>query len=184
MRTFLALPIPADIIAYLGEVTGRLERRTEGVRWARGEGIHITVKFLGEIEEPMAERMREALAPIGSAFGPFRARLGGLDAFPSSMRARVIVVKLKEGSEQSQAIFEEVEERLAAIDVEREKRKLVPHLTLGRRRIPKPFPNGDPMAIEEKEFIIEELVLYKSTLTPGGAIYAPVWKIKLGGENS
>ena len=83
MRTFLALPIPADIIAYLREVIGRLERRTEGVRWVRDEGIHITVKFLGEIEESMAERMREALAPIGAAFKPFRARLGGLDAFPS-----------------------------------------------------------------------------------------------------
>ena len=41
------------------------------------------------------------------------------------------------------------------IDVEREKRKLVPHITLGRRRIPKPFPNGDPMPIEEREFLIE-----------------------------
>jgi 2'-5' RNA ligase len=183
MRTFLALSIPADIIAYLKGVAGRLERRTEGVRWVRDEGIHITVKFLGEIEEPMAERMRSALTPIGAAFRPFRASLGGLDAFPSKRSARVIVVKLKEGIEPSQAVFEEVEERLAALDVEREKRKLVPHLTLGRRRIPKPFPNGDPMPIEEKEFIIEELVLYKSTLTPSGAIYAPVWKIKLGGEN-
>jgi 2'-5' RNA ligase len=183
MRTFLALPVPADIVAYLREVIGRLQRRTEGVRWVKDEGIHITVKFLGEIEEPMVERMREALMPMGSALRPFRARLGGLDAFPSPAHARVIVVKLKEGVEQSQAIFGEVEERLAAIDVEREKRRLVPHLTLGRRRLPKPFPNGDPMPIEEKEFIVEGLVLYKSTLTPGGAIYAPMWKIKLGGEN-
>ena len=95
----------------------------------------------------------------------------------------MIVVKLKEGVEQSQAIFEEVEERLAALDVEREKRALTPHITLGRRRTPKPFPNGDPMPIEEREFLIEQLVLYKSTLTPGGAIYAPIWKIKLGGED-
>jgi 2'-5' RNA ligase len=183
MRAFLALTIPADIVAYLKEVTGRLEKRTEGVRWVRDEGIHITVKFLGEIEESMAEVMRSALTPVGAAFEPFRARLGGLDAFPTRRSARVIVVRLKEGIEPSQAIFEEVEERLAALDVEREKRRLVPHITLGRRRIPKPFPNGDPMPIEEREFLIEQLVLYKSTLTPSGAIYAPVWKIKLGGED-
>ncbi len=183
MRTFLALPTPADIVAYLKEVAGRLERRTEGVRWVRDEGIHITVKFLGEIEEGMAEKVRGVLTPIGALFGPFRASLGGLDAFPARRSARVIVVKLKEGIEPAQAIFEEVEERLAAIGIERERRKLVPHLTLGRRRIPKPFPNGDPMPIEEKEFPIEQLVLYKSTLTPGGAIYAPIWKIKLGGED-
>ena len=59
------------------------------------------------------------------------------------------------------------------LDVEREKRGLTPHITLGRRRTPKPFPNGDPLPIEEREFLIEQLVLYKSTLTPGGAIYAP-----------
>jgi 2'-5' RNA ligase len=183
VRAFLALPIPADVTAYLGEAIGRLERRTEGVRWVKGGGIHITMKFLGEVDEGMAERMKEVLSPIGVSFKPFCARLGSLDAFPSSTRARVIVVKLKEGVEQSQAIFEEVEERLAALGVEREKRALTPHITLGRRRTPKPFPNGDPLPIEEREFLIEQLVLYKSTLTPGGAIYAPVWKIKLGGED-
>ena len=51
MRAFLALPIPSDVVAYLKEAIGRLERRTEGVRWVKDEGIHITVKFLGEIEE-------------------------------------------------------------------------------------------------------------------------------------
>jgi 2'-5' RNA ligase len=66
--------------------------------------------------------------------------------------------------------------------VAREKRALTPHITLGRRRMPKPFPNGDPMPIEERGFLIEQIVLYKSTLTPGGAIYVPIWKITLGGE--
>ena len=142
------------------------------------------MKFLGEIEEAMAERMREALAPIGARIAPMSARLGGLDAFPTRRSARVIVVKLKEGVEQLQAIFSEVEERLAVLDVEREERGLVPHLTLGRRRHPIPFPDGDPMPIEEREFRGRiSRALYRSTLTPGGAIYAPIWKIKLGGED-
>ena len=49
MRAFLALEIPGDIVAYLTGVIDRLAKRTEGVRWVRKEGIHITVKFLGEI---------------------------------------------------------------------------------------------------------------------------------------
>ena len=182
MRTFLALEVPGEVVAYLEGVIGRLERRTEGVRWVRREGIHITVKFLGEIEEALAERIREALAPLGTRIAPISARLGSLDAFPSRRSARVVVVKLKEGVEQVQALFSEVEERLAALDVEREKRGLVPHLTLGRRKQAAPFPDGDPMPIEEREFVVEYLVLYRSTLTPAGAIYAPIWKIKLGGE--
>ncbi len=182
MRTFLALELPPDIVAYLKTVADRLARRTEGVKWVKSEGIHITVKFFGEIEERMADRIHEALVPVGGTFGPVAARLGGLDAFPNMRRARVIVVKLKEGVEPIQAIFSDVEDRLADIDVEREKRGLVPHITLGRRRIPGSFPNGDPMPVEEREFTIENLTLYKSTLTPGGAIYAPIWKIKLGGQ--
>ncbi len=181
MRSFLALEIPRDIVAYLRAVTDRLAKRTSDVRWVQNEGIHITVKFLGEIEEPMAPVLREALAPIGARYAPIAARLGQLDAFPTPLRARVIVIKLKEGIEAIQAIFADVEEGLESIHVEREKRGLVPHITLGRRRIPKPFPNGDPMPIEEKAFVIDDLVLFKSTLTPGGAIYTPIWKIRLGG---
>ncbi len=182
MRSFLALDIPADVVAYLKTVVDRLKARTEGVKWVRSEGIHITVKFLGEIEEATAGRIHEALAPVGEQFGPVSAQLGQLDAFPNMRRARVIVVKLKKGVEPIQAIFSDVEDRLADIDVEREKRGLVPHITLGRRRVPGSFPNGDPLPVEERAFAVENLTLYKSTLTPGGAIYAPIWTITLGGE--
>ncbi len=182
MRAFLALEIPADDVTYLKTVIDRLKVRTEGVKWVKSAGIHITVKFLGEIEEAMAGRMHEALAPVGAKFDPVSARLGQLDAFPNMRRARVIVVKLKAGVEPIQAIFSDLEDRLADIDVEREKRGLVPHITLGRRKVPGSFPNGDPLPVEEREFTIENLTLYKSTLTPGGAMYAPIWTIKLGGE--
>jgi 2'-5' RNA ligase len=182
MRAFLALEIPEDVVAYLKTVVDRLKVRTEGVRWVKSEGIHITVKFLGEIEEAMAGRMHETLTPVGATFGPVSARLGPLDAFPTVRRARVIVVKLKSGVEPIQAIFSDIEDRLADIDVEREKRGLVPHITLGRRKVPASFPNGDPLPVEERAFVIGNLTLYKSTLTPGGAMYAPIWTIKLGGE--
>jgi 2'-5' RNA ligase len=182
MRAFLALDIPGDVVAYLKAVIDRLKVRTDGVKWVKSEGIHITVKFLGEIEEAQAGRMHEALAPVGTAFGAVDARLGQLDAFPNMRRARVIVVKLKNGVEPIQAIFSDIEERLADIDVEREKRGLVPHITLGRRKVPGSFPNGDAPPVEERAFAVENLTLYKSTLTPGGAIYAPIWTIKLGGE--
>jgi 2'-5' RNA ligase len=183
MRAFLALQIPGDIVEYLKTVIGRLRKRTEGVRWVSDEGIHITVKFLGEIEDAMAERMRTALLPVGARTAAFAARLGALDAFPTKRSARVVVVKLKEGVEQAQALFAQVEEGLAGLAIEREKRAFVPHITLGRRRVPKPFPNGDPMPIEEREFAIGRLVLYRSTLTPGGAVYSPIWTIQLGGED-
>jgi len=183
MRAFLALEIPGEIVEYLKGVIDRLARRTEGVKWVRREGIHITVKFLGEIEDSASARMRDLLSPMGERFAPVAARLGSLDAFPSRRSARVVVVKLKEGGEEMQAIFSDMEERLAAMDVEKEKRGFVPHITLGRRRTPAPFPDGDPLPIEEKTFMVNHLVLFKSTLSPAGAIYDPIWKITLGGED-
>ena len=182
MRTFFALEVPGDIAAYLRGVIDKLAKRTEGVRWVSDEGIHITVKFLGEVDESMAPVMHEALIPTGGRFAPIAARLGALDAFPSKRSARVIVVKLKEGVGQSQAVFAEMEERLAGLGIERDKRGFVPHITLGRRRVPKAFLDGDPPPIEDKAFLIEHLVLYSSKLTPGGAVYAPIWKIRLEGR--
>lgn len=183
MRMFLAFEMPAPIIDYLGGVVDRLARRVEGVRWVKNEGIHITVKFLGEVAESKIAIMYEALKPLGEMCGPIPSALDKMDAFPNKKRARIIVVTLNQGVEAMQTIFAEVEERLdAVVDMEREERAYLPHLTLGRRKAPKPFPNGDVPDIQSKEFVVEHLVLFKSTLTSGGAIYTPLWKIKLGGK--
>jgi RNA 2',3'-cyclic 3'-phosphodiesterase len=182
MRAFLAFDIPADVTDYLNAIVDRLARRIDGVKWVRNEGIHITVKFLGDIDDDFGPTMKDALQSIGAQHAPISARLGQLDAFPNRRSGRVIVVKLSQGGEDIRSVFSEVEQKLEALQVAREKRELVPHITLGRRRVPKSFPNGDLLPVEEKTFAVEDLVLYKSTLTPGGAIYAPIWKIKLGGE--
>jgi RNA 2',3'-cyclic 3'-phosphodiesterase len=181
MRAFLALEIPQDIITYIITVIDKLAKTTRDVKWVRREGIHITVKFFGDIEEKLGTDMKDVIAPIGSRFTPIQARLGQLDAFPTRRSARVIVAKLSQGTDDMKAFFGEIEEGLLGLNVDKEKRELVPHITLGRRREPRAFPNGDPLPLEEKVFTVENLVLYKSTLTPGGAIYDPIWKIKLGG---
>ena len=172
MRSFLALEIPEETGEYLRTCIGRLAKRTADVKWVRNEGIHITVKFLGEIEESLARRMEPLLLPVGGLIAPIRARLGALDAFPSLRSARVIVVRLKEGGEKMEMVFSEVEERLAAIGIEKEKRGFTPHITLGRRRTPKPFPNGDPMPIDKRNLRGRQ-VLFQSTLTPGGKLSTP-----------
>lgn len=183
MRMFLALEMPPPIVGYLSGVIEGLARRVDGVRWVKDEGIHITVKFLGEVAESAITPMYKVLKPTGEAFGPIPAALNKIDAFPNKNRARVIVVTLGQGVEVMEAIFSEVECRLGTImEIEREERAYLPHLTLGRRKVPKPFPNGDVPDIQRKEFVVEHLVLFKSTLTSGGAIHTPLWKIKFGGQ--
>ena len=183
MRSFLALEVPEPVADYLRGVIEKLSKRTQGVRWVKKDGIHITLKFLGEIEEALAGKIHHALAPIGSRFAPFVVSLKELDAFPSRRRARVVIVQVQKGSEEMKAIFEEVEGGLTEFDFEREERAFTPHITLGRMRTPAPFPDGDVPAIEAMEFPVDALVLFKSTLTPAGALYSSIWKIKLGGDD-
>lgn len=183
MRMFLAFEMPHPVIDYLSSVIESLAKRVDGVRWVKDGGIHITTKFLGEVEESKITAMHEALKPLGQIYTPIPTALDKIDAFPNKRRARVIVVTLGQGVEAMQTIFSEVEERLDAImEIEREERAYLPHITLGRQKVPKPFPNGDVPDIQRKEFMVEHLVLFKSTLTSGGAIYNPLWKIKLGGQ--
>jgi RNA 2',3'-cyclic 3'-phosphodiesterase len=183
MRSFLAVPVSAPVVDYLSTVTERLSKRTQGVKWVKRDGIHITLKFFGEIEEPLALKIRDALAPIGSRVERIMVSLKEIDAFPSRRRARVVIVRLDKGFDEMKELYEQVEEGLTGFDFEREAREFTPHVTLGRMRMPAPFPDGDLPPLEKMEFPADALVLFKSTLTRSGALYSPIWEIKLGGED-
>jgi len=183
MRSFLALEVSAPVADYLGSIIAGLSRRTRDIKWVKRDAIHVTLKFLGEIEEALAGKLRDALAPMGSRFTPFVVSLKGIDAFPNRRRARVVIVRLDKGTEEMKSIYEAVEEALTEFKFDREAREYTAHITLGRAKTPAPFPDGDLPPLEKMEFWVDGLVLFKSTLTPGGAIYTPVWKIKFGGDN-
>ena len=183
MRSFLALEVSAPVVDYLREVIEKLSKRARDVKWVKRDAIHITLKFLGQIEEELVPKIQEALKPIGSRFTPFMVSLKEIDAFPSRRRARVVIVRLNKGVDEIKAIYEDVEEGLTGFDFEREAREYTPHITLGRMKTPAAFPDGDLPPLERMEFKVDALVLFKSTLTPGGAIYTPIWKIKLGGDS-
>jgi RNA 2',3'-cyclic 3'-phosphodiesterase len=183
MRSFFALEVSAPVGDYLKQVIEKLSKRAPEVKWVKRDAIHITLKFLGQIEEELAVKIQEALKPIGSRFAPFVVSLKEIDAFPSRRRARVVIVRLNKGVDEMKAVFEEVEEGLTGFDFEREAREYTPHITLGRMKVPAAFPDGDLPPLEKMEFMVDGLVLFKSTLTPGGAIYTPIWKIKLGGDS-
>ena len=143
MRAFLAFPIPAEVKQYLKSITSRMAPRVEGVKWVGEEGQHITLKFFGEIDEGLAREMETGLSPIGPTYGPFLASLQRIDAFPGRKRARVIVVTLSKGVDNIGMIFHDIEDNLSTLGIEREKRDLVPHITLGRRRVPAPLLDRD-----------------------------------------
>jgi 2'-5' RNA ligase len=179
VRTFLAFEASLDIKIYLQDVIKAMATRTGGVRWVRQEGQHLTLKFFGEIDEALAWKIRETLSHLETEYAPFTASLGRIDAFPDRKRARVIVAHIEKGIDNIRRIFNDIEDGLSALGFEREKRDLTPHITLGRRKVPAPLLDREIVKIEEKEFPIQRLVLFKSTLMPAGALYEPVWELRL-----
>ena len=181
MRAFLAIELPPEIKNYLQTVITGMAARVRGVRWVGEDGLHITLKFLGEIEKDTAWRIKDEISGIRTAHAPFSASLSGIDAFPNRRRARVVVVKLGTGIENIKDIFNDVEEGLLKLDIEPEGREYTPHITLGRVREPQPLLEKSIVPLEEKRFTLDRVVLFQSTLTKEGARYTPQWDIKLGG---
>jgi RNA 2',3'-cyclic 3'-phosphodiesterase len=181
VRAFLAFEISAPVKEYLQRVIGVMASRTTGVRWVKSDGQHLTLKFFGEIEEATAKNIGDKLSDLEGKFGPFEATIKGVDAFPNKRRVRVIVVTLEKGVDIAKTIFHDIEDALSALGIEKDKRDFAPHITLGRRKEPIPLLERDIPELDRLSFIIDRIVLFKSTLTPQGAIYAKVWEIGFKG---
>ncbi|MCX7965023.1 MAG: RNA 2',3'-cyclic phosphodiesterase [Syntrophorhabdaceae bacterium] len=181
MRAFIAFELPSDIKSYLSTIINTMSSKIRDVKWVSTDGLHITMKFLGEIEEAKIDIIKNSLTHLENRYAPFKLILSEIDAFPNKKRPRVIVVNLKNGVDIVRNIFQDIENNLENIGFEKETRSFKPHITLGRMRTSMPILEKMIPILEEKTFIVEGLTLFKSTLTNKGAIYDPLWKIKLGG---
>jgi RNA 2',3'-cyclic 3'-phosphodiesterase len=181
MRAFFAIKVSDDVKKYLTIVAMTAAKHLDGVKWVNEAGRHITLKFLGEIEEETAGKLKEATAHIGVKYAPFTATIRGIDAFPDKRRARVIVIALENGVDNISNIYKDIEESCLAFDIEKETRPYTPHVTLGRKKVPGPVPDKALVKLERMSFNVDSVVLFKSTLRPEGALYTPVWKIELKG---
>lgn len=177
MRVFLALEISPTVKEYLQGIIKIMASRITGVRWVKSEGQHITLKFFGELDEAIVENIRTRLLSIEDKFEPFETTIKGIDAFPNKRRARVIVVTLEKGVDIAKAIFNDIEVALLPLGFEGEKRDYTPHITLGRRKEQSPILERDIPDLNGMGFIVDRLVMFRSTLTPQGAIYSPLWEI-------
>jgi 2'-5' RNA ligase len=172
VRLFFALEMPAEVRQALAGVVERLRPRAPAVRWVRPEGIHLTLRFLGEVEEPRLGAIVAAARSL-PAGGALRLRTGGLGAFPARGRPRVVWLGLEESGAALRALKEGLEAALERIGFAPEGRDWSPHLTLGRIK-----PGGDPRAAlaataapAALEFELREFVLMESRLEPSGARY-------------
>lgn len=148
-------------------------------RWPAAENIHITLKFLGEVEERKLDQLSGCWAAI--TWPAFVLKLGGSGYFPSVKRPRVFWQGFSAGSNEMRALLSRVEPCAAGIGIAKEQRSYTPHLTLARIK-PSQDGNGadgfrqlqkqaDDLLPVGSSFPVTEFSLYQSQLTPAGAVY-------------
>jgi 2'-5' RNA ligase len=179
MRTFLAVEIPEHIRKQIDIFLHEEAGKNLPIKWVTFNNLHITLKFLGEIDEKMKKEITPALHEVAKTYRSFNMNLEGIGCFPSPRNPRVLWIGAKQGSEMLCKIAQELEEKLARFNFKKEKR-FHPHLTIGR--IKKFCLVNDILEKEMKteSFPIRAITLFKSTLKPEGPIYEELQKFPLG----
>ena len=176
LRAFLAVPLPEATADFLHQVRAALDSRSMPVRWVAVAGIHLTLKFLGQIAPSQVAGIAARMDAAVAATAPFQLRAQAAGAFPSPRRARVLWVGLGGDLVSLMSLQAGLETGLAAIGFAREQRRFHPHLTIARTRHPiDPAVLG--AALEEthsmvsEPFTVDRVALIKSVLEPTGATY-------------
>jgi 2'-5' RNA ligase len=178
MRTFVAVFPPLEVRR---EALSWAKRRSsdDRVRWTSPENVHLTLKFLGNVEAEAFGSIRAALGEVCAQHAPFDAALAELGAFPSARRAKTLWIGAGEGSDRLRSLAADVDNALAPLGFVREKRPYVPHLTLGRAR-GRPLHLNLPSGAEVARFRVRRVELAESRLAAEGAIYRTVGGFALG----
>jgi len=188
IRSFLAFELPPQIRYVLTGLFEKVKKTPLDVRWVRPEGIHLTVVFMGNVREEDLPLIGERVGEVCSRFGPFTLALKGLGCFPNNRNPRVLWIGMEGTLDRLSRFRDEVQEGLLPFGIKEEKRDFRPHLTLGRFR--KPLKRSgelesllsDHRGLTSPACSLNELVLFKSDLKPGGAVYSKLQSWPLTGN--
>lgn len=182
MRTFIAVPIPGETRDQLKALEARLKSASGGaVRWVEPGIIHLTLKFLGEVNPHHLDRISAELERIAALAQPAMATVSGTGVFPAWNKPRVFWAGLSTPPELL-TLFKQVDEVTAALGFPSENRPFNAHLTLGRiHDSMTPFQLAalkEKMTLEKENAFgtipLDQIVFFQSILQPAGPVYKPI----------
>ena len=178
IRTFVAIEIPEDVRTALGEAQLRLKQSRPQVKvsWAKIGNLHLTLQFLGAIEDAAVPRISQSLVHAVAAVPVFAVPVAGVGAFPDSDRPRVLWIGCHDSSGKLRALAQAVQAALRTCGFQPEPVPWVAHFTLGRIRAPRPDPalTGALDSLTNEVFgtlRVSEIHLFQSQLHPDGSVY-------------
>ena len=183
IRAFVAVDLEPQTVQQITEAIARLRPHIPGIRWLPPANFHLTLKFLGDIEEAKVEPIAAALERDLCPFSCFTINAKGLGVFPDLKRPRILWVGLI--GDELNVLASKVERVLIPFGFAAEKRAFTPHLTVGRWRQFKGSSKelGDEIAKWSGHDFgrsnVGEVILFQSVLEPEGAVYRPLKTVAL-----
>ncbi len=187
-RVFVAMELPDEVKAELAELATAIDALgVRGARTVRPHGIHLTLKFLGDVSLELIPEIQSAMDSAAASSEPFDLSLGDAGVFPSPNSARVLWVGVEGDMELLNRLQRSVERRLAELGFRPERRGFNPHITAGRIR--DSVSRSDRRRVTDAlfsheyarpSFRVENISLIRSVLHPDGAIYESIYSSGLG----
>jgi 2'-5' RNA ligase len=188
VRAFIAIELSEDVLSQVARLQARVRQDLPPglVRWVRPGGIHLTLKFLGDVERAYLPEIEHALREACASHAPFILRVDGLGCFPNPRRPRVVWIGVQDDGQALGALQRAVEQAIAPLGFPTERRGFHPHLTLGRvKNGRKPAELEALGAYAERAKVragqmhVDRVHLMQSDLLPSGAVYTSLAAIPL-----
>lgn len=185
IRTFVAIEVASNIRNAAFKTITRLSAHTVDYNWVEKENLHITLNFLGDVDDTQVPDVCKRIKDAVTDFGSFDVSIRGLGCFPNLQKPRVAWIGVEEGSEELIELNHRIGTELEKLRFPRERNDYRPHLTLGRLRRGGRFSPVLADAIEAGgqqmtgSMLVDKVVVYSSFLDRAGPTYTPMSRIDL-----
>lgn len=184
IRLFAAAPVPSPALERVGALLTEFREQSWPVRWVPATGVHLTLKFYGDVADERVDAIAESIAFAAAGTGPLALGLTGLGAFPTWEKARIVWLGM-EAPPALELLQDRVERHAEALGFPLEGTAFRPHLTLGRVREGERLGRGAIRSLQsrsvDESFSVGEIVLYQSVLGGRSPEYVPIRTFPLGG---
>jgi 2'-5' RNA ligase len=181
MRLFAGIPVPEPALGELRKVVAGLRERDWPVRWARDEGLHLTLKFYGQVPEERSEGIVAALREAAKDCGPIPMTCAGVGHFPPGRKVQIVWAGI-DAPGSLELLQDRVERGSEALGFPLEGRPFRPHITLGRVRQGERLSAralAEAPVFDEIPFLADRVVLFESRPGAGGSVYTPRANLEL-----
>lgn len=187
IRCFVAMDLPENLKLHLDAGFRDCRRTITEAKWVNPKGIHLTLKFLGNVPGMKILSISDALEEAFRGIGPIETKLSGIGAFPSLERPRVLWVGIGDDARSLEQLFHRTEECLSRFGFPREKRAFRAHLTVARIKAGLPSKGMEDflkksVLMTGVPFVFDHGTFYQSVLKPHGAEYVSIRTLRLGAQ--